>query len=44
MPYRLESRQALNAYLAGPAASMRADGLRRFGDKMKARRRVLLQL
>ncbi|HOP20004.1 MAG TPA: DUF4286 family protein [Amphiplicatus sp.] len=39
--YRLRDRAAIEAYLAGPAARMRADGLKRFGEKMSARRRIL---
>ena len=40
--YRLHDRAALDAYLAGPAAAMRADGLRRFGGRFEASRRILL--
>lgn len=39
--YRLRDRAAMEAYLAGPAAAMRADGVKRFGDRISARRRVL---
>ncbi len=39
--YRLRDRAAMDAYLDGPAKAMRADGVERFGDKMKARRRIL---
>lgn len=38
--YRLRDRQALDDYLAGPAEAMRADGRRRFGTAMRARRRL----
>ncbi len=40
--YRLRDMTAMNAYLAGPAQEMRADGVKRFGDKIKAMRRILL--
>lgn len=39
--YRLRDMAAMEAYLAGPAKEMRADGVRRFGDKISARRRIL---
>jgi hypothetical protein len=39
--YRLRDRAALEAYLAGPAERLRADGLRRFGGRFRAERRVL---
>ena len=39
--YRVESRAALDAYLAGPAAAFRADGEARFGGQFTATRRVL---
>lgn len=42
--YRLRDSAAMNAYLAGPAAKMRADGVKRFGDKIAAKRRILLSL
>ena len=42
--YQLESRAAIAAYLAGPAQRMRADGAARFGDKISARRRILVKL
>lgn len=42
--YRLADMTAMDAYLAGPAADMRADGVRRFGDKISARRRILTEL
>ncbi len=39
--YVLENMAAMRAYLAGPAKDMRADGIRRFGDRFSARRRIL---
>lgn len=39
--YRLRDRAALDAYLAGPAARLRADGVARFGGRFTATRRVL---
>jgi quinol monooxygenase YgiN len=39
--YRLRDRAAMDAYLAGRAAAMRADGVKRFGDSIAARRRIL---
>jgi len=39
--YRLESRAALERYLAEDAPRMRADGVARFGDKVAYARRVL---
>lgn len=39
--YRLRDMAAMDAYLAGPAKEMRADGIRRFGDMFSARRRIL---
>ncbi len=39
--YRLRDRDAMNAYLAGPAQAMRADGVKNFGDKFSASRRIL---
>jgi hypothetical protein len=39
--YRLRDRAALDAYLADHAARMRADGVRRFGDRFQATRRIL---
>jgi len=39
--YRLRDMAAMQAYLDGPAARMRADGVKRFGDKMSAKRRIL---
>ena len=40
--YRLRDRAAMDAYLAGPATEMRADGVKRFGDAIKAERRILV--
>ena len=40
--YRLRDREAMDAYLAGPAQRMRADGIARFGEKMQAVRRILI--
>lgn len=39
--YRLSDREALQRYLADQAASMRGDGLARFGDRFSTSRRVL---
>lgn len=39
--YRLRDMAAMEAYLAGPAKAMRADGANRFGGKLVARRRIL---
>jgi hypothetical protein len=39
--YRLESRAALDAYLAGPAQRLRAEGVETFGGRFTATRRVL---
>ena len=39
--YRVESRAALDAYFAGAAAVLRADGAARFGGRFTATRRVL---
>lgn len=39
--YRLESAEALERYLAGPAARMRQLAVERFGDRVSATRRVL---
>lgn len=39
--YRLQDMTAMDAYLAGPAKEMRADGVNRFGDKFSASRRIL---
>jgi len=39
--YHVPDRTALDAYLAGPAAALRADAEHRFGGRFEARRRVL---
>jgi hypothetical protein len=39
--YLVRDRPALDAYLAGPAAALRAEGVRRFGGLFTATRRVL---
>ena len=39
--YRVRDRAALAAYLAGPAARLRADGQARFGGRFTATRRIL---
>ena len=39
--YRVESAAALDAYLAGPAAALRAAGVEKFGGRFAAGRRVL---
>ncbi|UTW45611.1 DUF4286 family protein [bacterium SCSIO 12696] len=39
--YFVESRAALNDYFDGPAGEMREQGIRRFGGKFSANRRVL---
>lgn len=39
--YRLRDRAALDAYLDGHAARLRADGIARFGGRFRAERRVL---
>ncbi|MEM8770796.1 MAG: DUF4286 family protein [Pseudomonadota bacterium] len=39
--YRLRNQAAMDAYLAGPAQDMRADGVNRFGNAFSARRRIL---
>ena len=39
--YTLSGRDELEAYLAGPAAAMRQDGIDRFGDHFQATRRIL---
>ena len=39
--YRLRDRSAWHTYLAGHAPRMREAGLARFGDRVKATRRVL---
>lgn len=42
--YAVPGRAALSAYLAGPAAALRADAEHRFGGRFEARRRVLERL
>ncbi|MBS0213909.1 MAG: DUF4286 family protein [Proteobacteria bacterium] len=42
--YRLRDRRALDAYLREHAPRMRGDGLARFGEGMRAQRRVLVPL
>ena len=39
--YWLENRRAFDTYLHDHAEGMRGEGLRRFGDKVKATRRIL---
>tara|TARA_B100000683_G_scaffold225407_1_gene223984 strand:+ start:336 stop:629 length:294 start_codon:yes stop_codon:yes gene_type:complete len=39
--YFVESRSALEQYFNGEAARMREDGLRRFGDRFSATRRIM---
>lgn len=39
--YHLRHQRYLDDYLAGPAQAMRADGRRRFGQHMRASRRIL---
>ncbi|WP_149195239.1 DUF4286 family protein [Luteimonas suaedae] len=39
--YRLRDRAALDGYLRDHAARMRADGVVRFGDRLRAHRRIL---
>jgi len=38
--YRVRDRAALDAYLAGPAAALREDGVARFGDALQATRTI----
>lgn len=38
--YRLRDRDAFDAYLRDHAPAMRADGIARFGDRVRASRRV----
>ncbi|MBB5519820.1 DUF4286 family protein [Amphiplicatus metriothermophilus] len=42
--YVVRDMAAMEAYLDGPAAEMRADGVRWFGDKISARRRILIRM
>lgn len=44
MQYRLVDAGALDAYLRDHASRLRADGLARFGDRMRAQRRVMRPL
>lgn len=39
--YRVETAEALQNYFDGPASRFRADGLKRFGGRFDASRRVL---
>lgn len=41
--YRLRDMASMNAYLEGHAKEMRADGVRRFGEKFSAKRRILIE-
>ncbi len=42
--YRLDNRKALDRYLDQHAERMRADGLQRFGDRMRASRRIMTEV
>ncbi|GAB4516850.1 MAG: hypothetical protein Kow00133_00870 [Amphiplicatus sp.] len=42
--YLVRDMAAMEAYLDGPAAEMRADGVKWFGDKIAARRRILIRM
>lgn len=42
--YALRDRAAFDAYLRDHAASLRAEGIARFGDRFRASRRILAQL
>lgn len=42
--YLVESKIALENYFANEATAMRADGVNRFGDKFRARRRILRRI
>lgn len=42
--YKVQSREALQHYFDHHAATMRADGINRFGTKFSAHRRVLLDM
>lgn len=42
--YRMRDQAALDAYLSDHAAAMRADAVRRFGQRFSASRRVLRAL
>ena len=39
--YRVQDRRTLQGYFLGPAERMRADGIRRFGERFTASRRIL---
>lgn len=39
--YRVRSQHDLDDYLAGPALHMRAEGVARFGERVRYQRRVL---
>ena len=39
--YEVESEEKLEAYFAGPAKQLRAQGLEKFGEDLKVDRRVL---
>ena len=39
--YRLRDKAAMDAYLVVPATAMRADGVKRFGDGLRATRRIM---
>jgi len=41
--YALDSEESLNNYLTHFAASMREDGMKRFGNKFVATRRILVE-
>jgi quinol monooxygenase YgiN len=42
--YHLKDRPSLDAYLKDHAPAMRTDGIKRFGDKFSAQRRVLEEI
>lgn len=44
MQYRLDSDASLSNYLRDHAPRLRADGIARFGDRMRAQRRVMRPL
>jgi quinol monooxygenase YgiN len=39
--YSVRDRKALDAYLAGPAKALRAEGAQRFGESFAATRRIM---
>lgn len=39
--YRVSDKKAIETYLAGPAAEVRAEAIKRFGDKLVITRRIL---